>query len=60
MYNILCVIFRLLCWRLKCCFVVIVMVCEIDLKKRVVITGMGLCFVFGNDYIVYYDKFFFG
>jgi len=29
---------------------------ETDPKKRVVITGMGLCSVFGNDYTAYYDK----
>ena len=29
---------------------------ETDPKKRVVITGMGICSVFGNDYNVYYDK----
>ena len=29
---------------------------ETDPKKRVVITGMGLCSVFGNDYTSYYDK----
>jgi 3-oxoacyl-[acyl-carrier-protein] synthase II len=29
---------------------------ETDPKKRVVITGMGLCSVFGNDVDVFYDK----
>ena len=29
---------------------------ETDPKKRIVITGMGLCSVFGNDYDVFYDK----
>jgi len=28
---------------------------ETDPKKRIVITGMGLCSVFGNDYNVFYD-----
>ena len=27
-----------------------------DPKKRVVVTGMGVCSVFGNDPEVYYDK----
>lgn len=27
-----------------------------DPKKRVVITGMSVCSVFGNDVDVYYDK----
>jgi 3-oxoacyl-[acyl-carrier-protein] synthase II len=29
---------------------------ETDPKKRIVVTGMGLCSVFGNDYDVFYDK----
>jgi len=29
---------------------------ETDPKKRIVITGMGLCSVFGNDYNAFYDK----
>ena len=29
---------------------------ETDPKKRIVITGMGICSVFGNDYDVFYDK----
>ena len=29
---------------------------ETDPKKRIVITGMGLCSVFGNDYNSFYDK----
>ena len=29
---------------------------ETDPKKRVVITGMGLCSVFGNNYDNYYAK----
>ncbi len=29
---------------------------ETDPKKRVVITGMGLCSVFGNDVDVFYEK----
>lgn len=29
---------------------------ETDPKKRIVITGMGLCSVFGNDVDVFYDK----
>ena len=29
---------------------------ETDPKKRIVVTGMGLCSVFGNDYDKFYDK----
>jgi 3-oxoacyl-[acyl-carrier-protein] synthase II len=29
---------------------------ETDPRKRIVITGMGLCSVFGNDYNIFYDK----
>ena len=29
---------------------------ETDPKKRIVITGMGVCSVFGNDTGVFYDK----
>ena len=29
---------------------------ETDPKKRIVITGMGVCSVFGNDPVTYYDK----
>ena len=29
---------------------------ETDPKKRIVVTGMGLCSVFGNDYEKFYDK----
>merc|ERR1711959_509769 len=29
---------------------------ETDPKKRIVITGMGLCSVFGNDYTSFYGK----
>jgi len=29
---------------------------EIDLKKRVLITGMGLVSVFGNDVDIFYEK----
>lgn len=34
---------------------IIAMARETDPKKRVVVTGMGLCSVFGNDYNTYYD-----
>ena len=35
---------------------VIAMARETDPKKRIVVTGMGLCSVFGNDYNKFYDK----
>mmetsp|Transcript_3708 Transcript_3708/g.8901 ORF Transcript_3708/g.8901 Transcript_3708/m.8901 type:complete len:473 (+) Transcript_3708:73-1491(+) len=36
--------------------VVTAMARETDPKKRIVITGMGVCSVFGNDYNTFYDK----
>jgi 3-oxoacyl-[acyl-carrier-protein] synthase II len=42
--------------RAKSRCAVIAMARETDPKKRIVVTGMGLCSVFGNDYNEFYDK----
>jgi len=42
--------------RAKSRCAVIAMARETDPKKRIVVTGMGLCSVFGNDYNKFYDK----
>ena len=42
--------------RAKSRCTVIAMARETDPKKRIVVTGMGLCSVFGNDYNKFYDK----